>query len=154
MTCLCKTNGEKVREFMEGCENQPVRTGPTTDISKEERVLRARLVLEEALEFVLAMGCVPVDEDGRAWSYVETHIDPSREINLPEAADALADSTYVIEGSAHTLGVPLGDVFAEVHRANMQKLTGPKRADGKQLKPEGWQPPDVEGVLREAGWVG
>jgi predicted HAD superfamily Cof-like phosphohydrolase len=34
-------------------------------------------------------------------------------------------------------------IFAEIHRSNMNKLNGPKRADGKQLKPEGWKPPDI-----------
>jgi predicted HAD superfamily Cof-like phosphohydrolase len=38
-------------------------------------------------------------------------------------------------------------VVAEVHRANMHKTDGPRRADGKQLKPEGWRPADVRAVL-------
>jgi predicted HAD superfamily Cof-like phosphohydrolase len=40
-------------------------------------------------------------------------------------------------------------VWKEVHRSNMAKLEGGvrKREDGKILKPEGWTPPDVEGVM-------
>lgn len=52
------------------------------------------------------------------------------------------------------LGIDLGPVFEEVHRANMAKVGGPTRADGKILKPEGWTPPDVAGVLRRQGWSG
>ena len=32
----------------------------------------------------------------------------------------------------------------------MDKAGGPKRADGKQLKPEGWQPADLGRVLKQA----
>ncbi len=38
----------------------------------------------------------------------------------------------------------------EVHRSNMAKVGGPIRGDGKRLKPEGWTPPDVAGVLAAA----
>jgi predicted HAD superfamily Cof-like phosphohydrolase len=31
----------------------------------------------------------------------------------------------------------------------MAKAGGPKRADGKQLKPEGWTPPDLAPILAE-----
>lgn len=62
-------------------------------------------------------------------------------------AHELTDLIYVAYGALVTFGIPADDVFAEVHRANLAKTSGPKRADGKQLKPEGWQPADVLGVL-------
>lgn len=49
------------------------------------------------------------------------------------------------------LGLDLRPFFKEVHRANMEKLTGPKREDGKQLKPEGWQPPRIAEMYAELG---
>lgn len=51
-------------------------------------------------------------------------------------------------------GIDLRPVWSEVHAANMRKTTGPVREDGKRLKPEGWQPPDIAGVLRAQGWQG
>lgn len=45
---------------------------------------------------------------------------------------------------ARGLGVYLAPFFKEVHRTNMHKLEGPKREDGKQLKPPGWKPPRIE----------
>jgi tRNA-2-methylthio-N6-dimethylallyladenosine synthase len=50
-----------------------------------------------------------------------------------------------------------GDVLAEIHRSNMTKL-GPdgqvvRREDGKVLKGEHYEAPDVPGVLRRQGWV-
>ncbi len=59
----------------------------------------------------------------------------------------LTDLLYVTYGALVAFGVEPDGVFAEVHRANMQKATGPRREDGKQLKPEGWRPADVSGVL-------
>lgn len=71
--------------------------------------------------------------------------------DLEGIADACADLIYVVIGTAIAYGIDLNKVWEEVHRANMAKLTGPKRADGKQLKPEGWQPPDIRGVLQAQG---
>lgn len=59
----------------------------------------------------------------------------------------LADLIYVAVGAALELGIPLGAVWAEVHTANMRKVGGGRRGDGKVLKPEGWTPPDVIGAV-------
>lgn len=52
---------------------------------------------------------------------------------------------------AEGLGVDLRPFFREVHRTNMNKLKGPKREDGKQLKPDGWKPPRIEAMLYRLG---
>jgi predicted HAD superfamily Cof-like phosphohydrolase len=72
--------------------------------------------------------------------------------SLPDIADAIADSIYVLVGTTLEYGIPLDRVWAAVQAANMAKVdpvTGlvRKRADGKILKPDGWQPPDIAGVL-------
>ena len=72
--------------------------------------------------------------------------------NMTDIADALADSIYVIVGTALEYGIPLDKVWEAVQKANMAKVdpvTGKvhKRADGKVLKPEGWTPPDIAAVL-------
>jgi len=61
----------------------------------------------------------------------------------------LTDLLYVTYGAILACGVDADAVFVEVHRANMQKLDGPRRADGKLLKPPNWQPADVAGVIAE-----
>lgn len=71
--------------------------------------------------------------------------------DLAALAHELADLLYVTYGALDTLGVDADAVFAEVHRANLGKVSGPRRADGKLLKPEGWQPADVAGVLARQG---
>jgi len=69
------------------------------------------------------------------------------EVEFHALVHELTDLLYVTYGALVAFGVEPDGVFAEVHRANMQKATGPRREDGKQLKPEGWRPADVSGVL-------
>lgn len=71
-----------------------------------------------------------------------------------EHADATIDLIVVLIGFAHSMGWPLDRLWSEVHRSNMAKVdpaTGAvrRREDGKVLKPEGWTPPDIAGVLME-----
>jgi len=97
----------------------------------EERKLRVKLLREEFREYL----------DGESFE------------NLVEVADALADIIYIACGTAVSYGIPLDDVFAEVHRSNMAKLVDGKvlrREDGKIQKPEGWTPPDIRSVLDKA----
>lgn len=41
--------------------------------------------------------------------------------DLPKGADALIDLVYVALGTAHLMGLPWAELFAEVQRANMAK---------------------------------
>ena len=73
--------------------------------------------------------------------------------DITEIADALADIIYIACGTAVSYGIPLDEVFTEVHRSNMAKLVDGKpiyREDGKVMKPAGWTPPDIEGVLKKS----
>jgi predicted HAD superfamily Cof-like phosphohydrolase len=75
------------------------------------------------------------------------------EDDLVQIADALADMIYIACGTAVAYGIPLDKVFAEVHRSNMAKLVDGKvirREDGKILKPAGWTPPDIAGIIASA----
>ena len=100
-------------------------------------VLRSRLVAEEAGEFREAC------ETG-------LHGHPPTKV-MVEMIDAMCDILYVTYGAACAMGIDLTPYFAEVHRTNMAKL-GPDgkpilREDGKGLKPPGWEPPDLAGIL-------
>lgn len=71
--------------------------------------------------------------------------------DLINIAQELADILYVVYGAALEYGIPLDDVVAEVHRANMSKLDADgsiiRRADGKVLKGPKYKAPDVEAIL-------
>jgi predicted HAD superfamily Cof-like phosphohydrolase len=85
-----------------------------------------------------------------AWAIARgMHVEEERQVVLlANLADGAADTIYFIIGACLACGIDLRPVWRAVHAANMQKTGGPMRADGKILKPEGWQAPDVEGVLR------
>lgn len=94
------------------------------------------LIIEECTEVMDAI----YDDDGNL------------KINHVELAKELADLVYVTVGLAVECGIPLDKVWDEVHASNMAKI-GPDgkfvvREDGKILKPEGWQKPDIEGCLK------
>lgn len=62
--------------------------------------------------------------------------------DLVGTADAIADIIYVALGAAVEAGIDIRPIWRVVHDCNMKKIDGPKRADGKQLKPEGWVGPE------------
>ena len=72
-----------------------------------------------------------------------------RETELTPLAHELADLLYVTYGALAACGIDADAVFAEVHAANMRKVSGPRRADGKILKPADWKPADVAAVLAQ-----
>jgi dCMP deaminase len=73
-------------------------------------------------------------------------------------ADALVDIVYVALGTAAMMGVPFDECWREVHAANMRKVRANGADDERSkrknaldvVKPEGWKPPDVAGVLLSA----
>lgn len=137
------THLDQVREFHEAFDH-PVRTTPNADVA--ERVLRMNLIQEEVTELGEALDLFWVEDDmGNVLWRAYAH--NPHEVNTVEVADALADIDYVVQGAALTFGIPHDAVFDEVHRSNLAKVGGPVRADGKKLKPEGWTPPDIAGVL-------
>jgi predicted HAD superfamily Cof-like phosphohydrolase len=83
---------------------------------------------------------------------VEEYAEAARAGDLVEVLDALADIGYILAGTIINHGMQniYDDAFSEVHRSNMAKLVNGKvirREDGKVLKPEGWQPPQLAQFL-------
>jgi len=82
-----------------------------------------------------------------------------RDSDLVGVADALADLVYVALGTAHFYHLPFDAVFAEVQRANMEKERATSAKDERSkrasafdiVKPEGWQAPNIKGVLQKVG---
>lgn len=66
-------------------------------------------------------------------------------------AKELADLLYVVYGTAVSYGIEMGPVFQEVHRSNLSKVGGYKRADGKWVKPPTYSPAQLEPILAEQG---
>jgi predicted HAD superfamily Cof-like phosphohydrolase len=115
---------EQVAEFHRKFA-QPIAELPT--MINERAELRAELIREEARETAEAI------ESG----------------DLVGTVDGICDLIYVALGAALEAGVDVQPFFDEVHRTNMAKVGGPTRADGKVLKPAGWVPPNIAGMLAE-----
>lgn len=91
------------------------------NISQETMLLRDRLIAEEIDEFASAVS--PTD-----------------------IADALGDILYVVFGAALAYGIPINEVFAEIHRSNMTKSTL-KDEFGKTIKGE-YEPARIAMILQ------
>jgi predicted HAD superfamily Cof-like phosphohydrolase len=116
------TEQKQVIQFM-NLFKQQVLAKPTIP-SFEVRRLRAKLIMEEALEAITALGFQLSDLDhdvaeGQAEFGLLEKITP----DLNQIADGLADLHYVAYcGTAAACGIDMEPVFAEVHRSNMSKM--------------------------------
>lgn len=103
-----------------------------TPLAPDRLALRLALLREEYLELVEAL------EAG----------------DVAGAAKESADLITVALGTDAEQGIDSDMVWAAVHASNVAKLgldgAVRRRADGKILKPEGWQPPDIAAVLAAA----
>ena len=117
-----RTNQGKVKEFMETF-GQEVKEYPEWP-DRETLDLRLELIQEEVAELIAG----------------------AAQKDFENVTKELVDILYVVYGMGLSMGVDLNICFNEVHRSNMAKLVDGKvirREDGKVLKPEGWQPPQL-----------
>jgi len=134
---------------------------PDTDtIEIRNHELRARLIAEEAMETIAALGfdCLvqvnvgyedPTDQGRSIFDAVKMGNE-----DIVELADGIADTIYVLLGTAVEAGLDMEPIFAEVQRSNMSKIDGPIREDGKRLKGPKFSPPNIDAILRTLGWNG
>lgn len=118
------TNEQKVAEFMDrACQQLPERpTIPPSDV----RELRMELICEELAELQFALA----------------------EFDLDGIADAIGDLLYVVYGAGIAFGLPVQEIFDEVHRSNMSKfIDGHRRPDGKWMKGPSYSPPNLKAIL-------
>lgn len=151
-----RTRTECVRQmFVEVLPNQERSDKPTVPSEAAIR-LQTRIDAEEFVEKIEALYDNPtaIETLRLVLGAIAKHSSIRKDLHdrLPEFADALADCAVTNEGFAVLFGIDLEPVFQEVHAANMRKKDGPIDEHGKRLKPEGWTPPDVTGILRNQGY--
>lgn len=132
----------------------PVGDAPAT-ISDERLHLRLALIGEEVAELVAALsGLGVVQTEFLRKRLVAMFVGYARVggggRDLAAIAKEAIDVHVVTSGTLVEYGIPEDDVASEVHRSNMAKAGGPRRIDGKALKPPGWVAPDVAAVLERA----
>jgi len=69
--------------------------------------------------------------------------------DLEDISDSIVDLIYVALGTAVSFRIDIQPIWDEVHKCNMAKTGGGKRADGKILKPPGWKKPDIRRLINE-----
>ncbi|NHZ71732.1 MAG: HAD-IA family hydrolase [Aquificales bacterium] len=133
------SNAKRIREF-HAAVGAPL-PGWLIMRDAEHLALRHKLIEEEYEEVTAVYQQISAAlQNGEELDPVET---------LTPLAHELADLLYVVYGAIESFGIDADAVFREVHRANLQKAGGPRREDGKILKPPGWQPADVQSVLEK-----
>ena len=108
--------------------NQPVRESPELP-DPDTRLLRARLVFEEALEFIKGCGCTVTmtmpGKDGKEQTAVIDDIgvvlDPHGSPDFAEYVDGCIDQLVVTYGALNAAGVKAQPAWDEVQRSNMSK---------------------------------
>lgn len=140
-----------VREFMTAFKQEM--PGAPQWPSEQTQHLRVRLEAEEFCERLRDSGYgYDVTVDSNVAQHLVFHSErDGTEKSLPKSADAIIDEIYVLIGSLLAMGIDFWPLWNAVHAANMAKAGGPV-VNGKVTKPEGWQAPDIEGLLRKQGW--
>jgi predicted HAD superfamily Cof-like phosphohydrolase len=105
--------------------DQPVKESPEMPDEKT-RLLRARLVFEEALEFVKGCGCTVTlagnSEKGAAViDDISVVVDPNGTPDLTEYVDGCVDQLVVTYGALNAAGIKVEPAWDEVQRSNMSK---------------------------------
>lgn len=106
---------------------------PTTEIDKEELLLRYKLMREEN----------------------EEYLDAAMNGDIIEVADALGDQLYILCGTIlkHGLQDKIAEVFREIQRSNMSKLGADGkpiyREDGKVMKGGNYFRPNIAAILEQ-----
>jgi predicted HAD superfamily Cof-like phosphohydrolase len=140
---------DDVEAFYRACDI-PVLDSPA--VPSDDRIdLIMTLILEEFVETATALGYV-VGTDNRTGTLRAVRYKDIGMGDIPDLAKEVCDLVHVTVGAALDFGIPMPEVWDEVHKSNMAKaypITGEvvRRADGKIIKPEGWQPPDVDKVI-------
>ena len=131
------------------------------EVPQEVIRFRIQFMLEELLEFVRGAGGRLVPE----YDPIDHHLTGfgvefnSDEVDHVETFDALIDLVYVALGTVHLFGYPWHWGWNSVQQANMRKVRafedGSNSKRGSRfdvVKPEGWEPPNIAGILRNFGW--
>lgn len=83
-------------------------------------------------------------------------IDSDEPQDLALMADALVDLVYFAMGTSAMMGLPFGDLWADVHNANMRKIRGISHRGHAVdcIKPAGWVGPQGLSILQAYGYSG
>lgn len=133
-------------------DGQRVPLAVVWNLSSEGRLLRARLMLEEVLETVAALGVairMKDPDEGLIQTIQDLDLEVTGPMDLVAVVDGCLDTMVVTTGTLSSLGVPDEPGQELIDNNNLSKF-GPGcsvRDDGKLIKPPGFKAPDLAGWL-------
>lgn len=140
-----------VEEFMRKAE-QEVPFNPTIP-DADVRLLRARLVAEEALELIEALGIFLVDKTtGSVLSFDKLNFmcEWPVAVDIAKVADGVCDTRVVATGTLSAFGLCDWQLQQAIDLSNLEKFGpgGHKHPEtGKWIKPENWKTPDLAKLI-------
>lgn len=157
---MSQSNAMAVTEFTEGSTGLKCPSVPQSmDVNSVKFIIR--MIMSELDELACTVTASERERDALLQSALDTRdkcVHYSSEYKTPTELiaaqfDALVDSWYYSLNMAAKHGVNMSRIFDVVHVANMAKrdpVTGTfirRESDGKVIKPEGWQSPDIESEI-------
>lgn len=119
-------NFNRTRDFhiAMGLKVRPHIPGTPAIPSVSERILRGRLLLEEAIETIMDGLGLQATIDGTIIDlrHVELSESETRAYDPVETLDGLADVKVIANGTAVAFGLPMDEADIEVFESNMSKL--------------------------------
>lgn len=121
--------------------------------SEETRLLRARLILEEAFETLskgLGVGiCFDPRVASKEWRTSNLLFACISPFNMVETIDGCCDLKVVTTGTLSACGIHDMNPQIEVDNNNLAKFGpgGYRREDGKWIKPTGHKAPDLQSII-------
>lgn len=149
----------KVKKFTE--ETGSVIPTIPKSMGKEQTFFLIKMMLDEIMELGATVENSQEVKERMTQMIENSENLPKLEVDevgiIAEQSDALVDSYYYSLNAMAKQGVNMSKVFNIVHKANMDKRdseTGKflKRDDGKIIKPDGWNMPDIRTeIIRQCG---
>ena len=138
-------------DTMMGLMGQDVPKMPT-EPDEETRILRARLIMEEAFETIekgLGLSVAVYADAGETIDMDDLEFYVTDHFDMIELADGCADLSVVTIGTLSACGIDDSPLLKAVDQNNLEKFSGDGHRDehGKWIKPTDHQPPNIEAIL-------
>lgn len=119
--------------------------------SESDRILRAKLILEEAFELINDGLGIGVANFGHFLKPADFNYVITGEADPVESMDGAADLFWTgVGGVSIIFGADLDSVLDEVDRSNQSKfIDGHRNEDGKWIKGKSYSPADIKSVLKD-----
>ena len=119
--------------------------------NEADRILRAKLIIEEAFELINKGLGIEVSNFGHFLKPNDFGYIVTAEADPVESMDGAADLYWVgVGGVSVIFGAHLNSVLDEVDRSNQSKfIDGHRREDGKWQKGPSYSPADIKSVLKD-----